>query len=114
MHNPLDHIDGYTPEELGVVEILWNVFGGTINSKGYRQLDPHIGCIYGDSITLLRAADICARLEARGFASTNVVFGIGSFTYTYNTRDTFGMAVKATYGEVDGEPLSTGFKCSHP
>ena len=26
-----------------------------------------------------------------------------SFTYQYNTRDTFGFAMKATYGEVNGE-----------
>jgi Nicotinate phosphoribosyltransferase (NAPRTase) family. len=31
-----------------------------------------------------------------------VVLGIGSFTYQYNTRDTFGFAMKATYGEVAG------------
>ena len=32
-----------------------------------------------------------------------MVFGIGSFTYQYNTRDTFGLAMKATYVEVNGE-----------
>src|SRR5690606_34918879 len=63
----------------------------------------HIGAIYGDSITLERATQICERLKQNGFASTNVVLGIGSFTYQYNTRDTFGFAMKATYGEVDGE-----------
>lgn len=46
---------------------------------------------------------MCSRLRENGFASTNVVFGIGSFTYQYNTRDTFGFAMKATYGEVKGE-----------
>lgn len=87
----------------GVVEALWDVFGGIINSKGYRELDPHIGAIYGDSITLERAENICARLQQKGFASTNVVLGIGSFTYQFNTRDTFGFAMKATYGEVKGK-----------
>lgn len=91
------------PEIKGVVELLWDVFGGTINEKGYKVLDPHIGCIYGDSITLERADEICKRLEAKGFCSTNWVAGIGSFTYQYNTRDTFGMAMKATYCEVDGK-----------
>jgi nicotinamide phosphoribosyltransferase len=86
----------------GVIELLWDVFGGTINEQGYKVLDPHIGAIYGDSITIYRADEICARLEAKGFASTNVVLGIGSFTYQYNTRDTFGFAMKATYVEVDG------------
>jgi nicotinamide phosphoribosyltransferase len=66
-------------------------------------LDSHIGAIYGDSITLDRAEQIFTRLEAKGFASTNIVLGIGSFTYQYNTRDTFGFAMKATYVEVDGE-----------
>nr|WP_294927600.1 nicotinate phosphoribosyltransferase [uncultured Flavobacterium sp.] len=90
-------------EKKGVIELLWDVFGGTTNAKGYKELVPQIGAIYGDSITVARATQICERLKAKGFASTNVVLGIGSFTYQYNTRDTFGFAMKATYGEVDGE-----------
>ena len=90
-------------EQKGVVELLWDVFGGTVNEQGYKVLDSHIGAIYGDSITIDRANEICERLEAKGFASTNVVLGIGSFTYQYNTRDTFGFAMKATYVEVNGE-----------
>jgi len=62
-----------------------------------------VGAIYGDSITIERAKLICENLKQNGFASTNVVLGIGSFTYQYNTRDTFGFAMKATYGEVAGE-----------
>jgi nicotinamide phosphoribosyltransferase len=85
----------------GVVELLWDTFGGTINDQGYKVLDSHIGCIYGDSITLDIAEDICERLKAKGFASTNVVFGIGSFTYQFNTRDTLGFAMKATYCEIE-------------
>lgn len=88
------------PEQKGVIELLWDIFGGTINDQGYKVLDPHIGAIYGDSITLDRAEEICKRLEAKGFASTNIVLGIGSFTYQYNTRDTFGFAMKATYVEI--------------
>lgn len=95
----------YNEINKGVVEILWDIFGGTINSKGYKVLDPHIGCIYGDAITLERAKDICERLEKKGFASSNVVLGIGSYTYNMNTRDTFGFALKTTYGVVDGKEL---------
>ena len=91
------------PSEKGVIELLWDVFGGTINEQGYKVLDPHIGAIYGDSITIDRANEICTRLAAKGFASTNVVLGVGSFTYQYNTRDTFGFAMKATYVEINGE-----------
>jgi len=94
-----------TPENEGTARLLWKVFGGTVNSKGYRQLDPHIGMIYGDSITLERADEICRQLMSLGFASTNIVFGIGSYTYQHVTRDTFGMAIKATAGYVDGKEL---------
>lgn len=89
-----------SPSFKGVIELLWDIFGGTTNEYGYKQLDPHIGAIYGDSITLDRARQICERLKVKGFASTNVVLGIGSYTYQYNTRDTFGFAIKATYGEL--------------
>ncbi len=91
------------PERKGVVQLLWDIFGGGTNTKGYKELDSHIGAIYGDSITIERATQICEQLKQKGFASTNVVLGIGSFTYQYNTRDTFGFAMKATYGEVNGE-----------
>lgn len=95
-------------EQKGVIELLWDLFGGTINEQGYKVLDPHIGAIYGDSITMDRAIQICERLKAKGFASTNVVFGIGSYTYQYNTRDTFGFAMKATYGEITHKNVGRG------
>jgi nicotinamide phosphoribosyltransferase len=98
-------------ESKGVIELLWDVFGGTVNEQGYKVLDPHIGAIYGDSITIDRANEICTRLEAKGFASTNVVLGIGSFTYQYNTRDTFGFAMKATYVEIT-HPAESGSPAS--
>lgn len=116
-------------EYKGVVELLWDTFGGTIvkgaDGKDYKLLDSHIGAIYGDSITLERAEEICKRLKAKGFASTNIVLGIGSYTYQMNTRDTFGFAVKATFGELitlqpaccgvydddgEGDPVC----CGHP
>lgn len=96
-------IGGNSPKDKGVVELLWDIFGGTINKQGYKVLDSHIGAIYGDSITTERAEQICQRLHLKGFASTNVVLGIGSFTYQFNTRDTFGFAMKATSVVVNGE-----------
>jgi nicotinamide phosphoribosyltransferase len=95
------HNDPNSPQRKGVIELLWDVFGGTVNEQGYKVLDSHIGAIYGDSITIDRAEEICSRLEEKGFASTNVVLGVGSFTYQFNTRDTFGFAMKATYVELE-------------
>jgi nicotinamide phosphoribosyltransferase len=95
------------PSEKGVIELLWDIFGGTINEQGYKVLDPHIGAIYGDSINLERQAQIYERLAAKGFAATNIVLGIGSFTYQFNTRDTFGFAAKGAWFETEEEFLAT-------
>jgi nicotinamide phosphoribosyltransferase len=87
-------------ERKGLVEVLWDEFGGTVNELGYKELNPKIGTIYGDSITLERFEKICELLKAKKFASTNWVAGIGSYTFQMNSRDTFNMAVKATYCKI--------------
>lgn len=104
-------------EVKGMIQCLWEIFGGTVTSTGYHQLDSHIGAIYGDSITIDRATAICERLAAKGFASTNLVYGIGSFTYqgaitmdAIVTRDTHGFAVKSTYGEVTVDGKTQGIE----
>lgn len=109
--DPVDIICGYpqkditpTIQECGAYEMLWEIFGGTINERGYKVLDPHIGLIYGDSITLERQAEIYRRLEEKGFAATNLVLGIGSFTYQYKSRDSLGFAMKATWCQINGQP----------
>ena len=87
----------------GVYECLWDIFGGVVNEKGYKILDIHVGVIYGDSITLERQQEIYKRLEEKGFAATNLVLGVGSFTYQYKTRDSLGFAMKATACQINGE-----------
>lgn len=106
--NPADIVCGDaaaspgSPASKGVIELLWEVFGGTTTSTSHKLLDQHIGCIYGDAITKDRAEEIVTRLAARGFASANMVFGVGSYTYQYVTRDTYGFAMKATWAEING------------
>ena len=107
-------------ELLGMVWYLDQQFGSTLNSKGYKVLNPHVKAIYGDSMTPSRVREAYARLAAQGYAINNVVFGVGSFSFmgietidedgnvSYGpyTRDTFGYAIKATYGEdADGNPV---------
>lgn len=91
-----------SPARKGTIELLWDLFGGTKTSTGHKLLDSHIGAIYGDSITVERANEIVKRLHAKGFASVNTVLGIGSYTYQYVTRDTFGFAMKATWAKIGG------------
>lgn len=92
-------------EVKGAIQCLWEIFGGEVNSKGYKVLDSHVGLIYGDSITVARAKDIFERLKDKGFASSNIVYGVGSFTTQYTTRDSLGMAVKATGAVIDGQQI---------
>lgn len=107
---------------------LWDQFGGTINSKGYKVLDPHVKAIYGDSITVQRCEEIYEILKNAGFACSNVALGVGSFSMHCIeednilkpfTRDTFSSCIKACYAEVDGKcypvfknPKDGGFKKS--
>jgi nicotinamide phosphoribosyltransferase len=95
-----------TPEQKGAVECLAEIFGTTTNDKGYKTLNQRVGLIYGDSITVERCEEILKQLKAKGFASDNIVFGIGSYTYQYQTRDTLGFAMKATYRVTNGKGVS--------
>jgi nicotinamide phosphoribosyltransferase len=97
------HAPAGSPERRGLIELLWAMFGGTTTATGHKLVDSHVGAIYGDSITLERQHAILAGLAAKGFASANVVLGIGSYTYQHVTRDTFGFAMKATFCTVNGE-----------
>ena len=110
-----------TPEIMGTVWALDQIFGHTLNSKGYKVLPPYIKAIYGDSITPQRCEEIYSRLQNQGYAINNVSLGVGSFSFMCletvdadgnsnfkpYTRDTFGIAIKATYGELsDGTPIN--------
>ena len=92
---------------------LWDMFGGTINSKGYKVLNPKVKAIYGDSITIQRCEKIYKILMENGFACSNVALGVGSFSFQCVeengilkpfTRDTFSSCIKATYCEIENKP----------
>ena len=100
-------LDKIPSETIGTVGALWKQFGGTINEKGYKVLDSHVKVVYGDGITQERAEEIYKRLEEKGFSAENVTLGSGSFSMqaveiegklSPYTRDTFGVAIKATHG----------------
>jgi nicotinamide phosphoribosyltransferase len=98
-----------TWEEKGMVETMYEIFGGTVNSKGYKVLNPGIKAVYGDSITITRAKKIYKRLAIKGFAANNVSLGVGSFSFqalenedgtlSPFTRDTFSVAIKCTHSK---------------
>lgn len=98
-------------QDRGMVETMYNIFGGSINSKGYKTLNPGIKAVYGDSITVTRAQQIFDRLKKKGFAASNVSLGVGSFSFQAIegedgslypfTRDTFSIAMKCTYAKLE-------------
>lgn len=110
--NPVDIIcgngreksyDWAESERKGVIELLWDVFGGTVNDQGYKVLDSHIGMIYGEAVNQDNIQEIFSRLESKGFAATNCFFGQGSFSMQYVTRDTWGMALKCIAQQKNGQ-----------
>ena len=91
------------PKDKGVIEILWDVFGGTVNEQGYKVLNPHIGVIYGEAINQDNIKEIFSRLEDKGFAASNCFFGQGSYSMQMVTRDTWGMALKCIAQQRNGK-----------
>lgn len=91
----------------GTVETLWNIFGGTVNDKGFKELDSHIGLVYGDGLNYNRVLEIYSRLMDKGFAVNNFCNASGAYVLSViNTRDTFSAAIKCSYAIVDGKSIS--------
>lgn len=104
--NPLDIICG-TKNQKGLIVLLDDIFGHTVNAKGYKELSPAIGMIYGDSITYRIANSIMDRLQEMGYATNNIVFGVGSYTYQYMTRDLLSTAIKTSVVQVNDKFIET-------
>ena len=89
---------GDTPEAqvLWIANQLWDGFGGTVNSKGYRVLDSHVGIIYGDSLTETDIENILETLKTNNFSAETCVFGCGSYLVRKVNRDTLRFAFKCS------------------
>ncbi len=85
---------GQSPAWYGALAMLAMAMGTTKGPGGW--LVDHAGLIYGDSITVDRADQILENARKQHASPYNFVFGIGSYTYQYVTRDTYNFAFKAT------------------
>ena len=109
-----------SPENLGAMRILDQKFGSTVNNKGFRVLNPKVGLIYGDGMYYERLVTILERLKSMGYASSNIVFGIGGLLLNHS-RDDLGFAIKAIYSkladgtemELQKDPITDKKKRSH-
>jgi nicotinamide phosphoribosyltransferase len=89
-----------TPAWYGALSLLEQALG----TDGQGHINK-AGLIYGDGISLERAEAILSSAVKRSLSPYNVVFGIGSYTYTYVTRDEYGFAMKATAVRRGGQIL---------
>lgn len=92
-----------SPEYKGAIRILDEKFGSTINSKGFKELNPKVGLIYGDGMYYGRFKDVLETMRDMGYANTNLVIGIGGLLLQQHNRDDLGFAFKATFAVVSGE-----------
>ncbi len=109
-----------SPAHKGVIRLLDEVFGSTVNAKGYRELNPKVGAIYGDGMYFARIADILGTIKEMGYATSNIVIGVGGILLQQHNRDDLGFAIKATFATVNGEhrelfkdPITDPGKRSH-
>ncbi len=77
------------------IQALWDKFGGSINGKGYRVLDPHVRVIQGDGMNLATIEALVTQLITEGFAIDNIAFGMGGGLLQQLNRDTLRFAMKA-------------------
>lgn len=90
-------------EWLGSLQLLDRSFGHSVNSKGFRVINPKVGLIYGDGMFFERLERTLALMKELGYASSNLVIGIGGLLLQQHSRDDFGFAIKATFAEVNGQ-----------
>ncbi len=86
---------------LRTVERLWEIFGGTINAKGFRVLDPHVRVIQGDGMTIASITRLIEAMITAGFAIDNIAFGMGGGLLQQVNRDTLRFAMKANAMQDD-------------
>lgn len=109
-----------SPANLGTFRLMENLFGATVNSKGFKELNSKVGVIYGDGMYYDRYVSILTKMKAMGYANTNLVIGIGGLLLQQHNRDDLGFAFKATYAEINGvatelykDPITDPGKRSH-
>ena len=85
------------------VELLGEKFGYTVNSKGYKVLNPAVRVIQGDGITIKTIPVILDNLNLAGWSTDNLAFGMGGGLLQQVNRDTLKFAMKASAANVGGE-----------
>lgn len=96
---------GEKPEEqiIFILEKLAGYFGYTVNSKGYKVLNPKIGVLYGDGLTLKDISYCIMALKIKGWAAESCVYGMGGGLLQKHDRDTQRNAFKSSAQKRKGK-----------
>ncbi len=88
-----------------IFHILWDKFGGTINDKGFKVIDPHVRVIQGDGVNYESIVDILDMMVEEGFSVENIAFGMGGALLQKVDRDTQKFAFKCSSITINGEEI---------
>lgn len=88
-----------------VFHVLWDKFGGTTNSKGFKVLDSHIRVIQGDGVNFESIGEIMDMMISEGFSVENIAFGMGGALLQKVDRDTQKFAFKCSSITINGEEI---------
>ncbi len=88
-----------------IFNILWEKFGGTINDKGFKVLDPRIRVIQGDGVNYESIIEILDMMVEEKFSVENIAFGMGGALLQKVDRDTQKFAIKCSSIVVNGEEV---------
>lgn len=87
---------------LALLGILGDKFGFNVNAKGFKELPPYIGLLWGDGIDYYGIRDILHAMKDAGWAANNIVFGMGGGLLQKINRDTQRFAFKCSAQQRDG------------
>lgn len=86
-----------------IMTILEDKFGASVNSKGYKVLNPKVRVIQGDGIDFETMPAILDTLRKDGWSADNIAFGSGGGLLQKLNRDTMKFAFKCSSITVNGE-----------
>jgi len=90
-----------------LLDILWKKFGGLVNQKGYRVINPKTGLIQGDGIDLQTIEKILQMMALDNFSAENITFGSGGALLQKHCRDDHGFSIKMSCVQINGEEIDT-------
>ena len=88
---------------LNVLSRLGNAFGTTVNSKGYKVLNPKVRMIQGDGCSIHTIQEVIRRMAIDKWSVDNIAFGMGGGLLQKMDRDTQRFAFKCSSVTIDGK-----------